>query len=177
MKDISLKEYFKLIDTTDYDFVLQHLKPKNSFLGGEIDFNILSYIDVVSCFHLMSSMRTKDDLERVFNIAYTVDGFEEAKLTDFFAAKNYLIKAFNDLDTKQKTLLKSIGHDADKWKQAGGEKLNKYSNLMPLVQLGEIYGVFPHDLQIKPYNEIFVLLVLHKEKGEVERDFNKLMQK
>ena len=48
---------------------------------------------------------------------------------------------------------------------------------MPLVQLGEIYSIYPYDLKNKPYNEILTLLVLHKEKAEVQNEYNKLKYK
>jgi hypothetical protein len=60
---------------------------------------------------------------------------------------------------------------------AGGARLNKFSNLMPLVQLGEIYHIYPYKLQNKVYNEILTLLVLHKEKAEVSEAYSKLKQK
>jgi hypothetical protein len=63
------------------------------------------------------------------------------------------------------------------WEQAGGDRLNKFSDLMPLVQIGEIYGAYPFDLENKPYNEILVLLVAHKVRGEVTSKYSEIKSK
>jgi hypothetical protein len=43
--------------------------------------------------------------------------------------------------------------------------------------LGELFSIYPFDLQKKPYNEILVLLVALKERGEVNQQFSKLKSK
>jgi len=177
MTRVNLLEYFKEADTIEYDFVLKNLKPKNLFLGGAINFNKLSYQDVIICFDLISKIESKEALSDLFCLAYNVTDFYSASVEEFFSAKNYLIKSFSELKEKQINLLSSIDSDSHLWEIAGGKKLNKFNDLMPLVQLGEIYGIFPHDLRQRPYNEIFVLLVLHKEKNEVTNAYSKLKHK
>lgn len=177
MKNINLLEYFNKKNTIEYDFILKNLKPKNLFLGGSINFNKLTYQDVIICFDLISKIESKESLSDLFSLAYNVTDFYSASIDEFFSAKNYLLKAFSDLKEKQINLLNSIDSDSQLWGMAGGKKLNKFNDLMPLVQLGEIYGIFPHDLKTRPYNEIFVLLVLHKEKNEVTNAYSKLKNK
>ena len=177
MKQISLSEYFELENTLEYDFILKNLKPNNLFLGGSINFNKLTYKQVIICFDLISKINSKENLSELFKIAFDVDNFLTASIDEFFFAKNYLLKAFKELKQKQMNLLSSIDSDSALWEAAGGAKLNKFNDLMPLVQLGEIYHLYPYDLINKPYNEIFVLLVLHKEKAEVTEAYSKLKHK
>lgn len=194
MDNISILEYSKLTDTTEYDLVLKHLKPKNSFAGGEIDFNKLSYKDVKSCIHLMTKAIDWDSTKELFCIAFGIEeddkreedtfvfdkitkGFWNSSIIDYYAAQNYIVKTFKELQEKETKLLQSISADSGLWELAGGAKLNKFSNIMPLIQLGEIYSIYPYDLQEKPYNEILLLLVAHKEKNEVQNKYNELKAK
>lgn len=176
MDRINLLEYSKLTDTTGYDVILKHLKPLNKFANGTIDLNKLTYKDVRSCLHLMKSMNGWDNIKELFCLAYGVceDAFWQTSIDEFYSAQNYLVKSFISLQERETKLLQSIDADAGKWSMAGGDRLNKFSNLMPLVQLGEIYSIYPYDLQNKPYNEILTLLVLHKEKAEVNNAYSKL---
>ena len=177
MDRIKLLEYSKLRDTMQYDVVLKHLKPVNSFANGKIDFNKLTYKDVRSCLYLMKSVKDWEGQKELFCLAFNTQEFFDVFIDDFFAAQNYLIKTFVDLQKRETKLLQSIDADTGKWSMAGGDRLNKFSNLMPLVQLGEIYSIYPYDLQNKPYNEILTLLVLHKEKAEINNAYSKLKSK
>ena len=177
MDRINVLEYSKLKNTTPYDVVLKHLKPVNSFGGGTIDLNKLTYKDIRSCLHLIGSIKDWEGQKELFCLAFNTETFWEVYIDFFFSAQNYLVATFVDLQKRETKLLQSIDADTGKWSMAGGERLNKFSNLMPLVQLGEIYSIYPYDLQNKPYNEILTLLVLHKEKAEVNNAYSKLKSK
>jgi hypothetical protein len=179
MDKINLSEYAKLKSTIEYDSILKHLKPSNSFGGGKIDFNKLTYKDVRSCLHLMKEMKDWDNIKDLFCLAYGIDSdkFWKVGIDEYYSAQNHLIKAFTELQERESKLLQSINADAGFWEMAGGARLNKFSNLMPLVQLGEIYHIYPYEMQNKIYNEILTLLVLHKEKAEVSEAYSKLKQK
>lgn len=177
MNNITILEYSKLEDATEYDLVLKHLKPKNSFAGGSIDFNKLTYKDVRSCIHLMTNAINWETTKELFCVAFGVVTFWECTIIDYYAAQNYIVKTFKELQERESKLLQSIDADTGLWELAGGAKLNKFSNIMPLIQLGEIYHIYPYDLQNKPYNEILLLLVAHKEKSEVQNEYTKLKSK
>lgn len=177
MDRINLLEYSKLSDTKEYDVILKHLKPLNSFASGKIDFNKLTYKDVRSCFHLIKNMKEWENIKDLFCLAFQVESFWNIDIVEFYAAQNYLLKTFKYLQQRESKLLQSIDADSGLWSMAGGDKLNKFSNIMPLIQLGEIYSVYPYDLQDKPYNEILTLLVAHKEKNEVQNAYSKLKNK
>jgi len=179
MDRINLLEYSKLKNTLNYDVVLKHLKPLNLFAGGKIDFNKLTYKDVRSCLHLMKSIKDWNTAKELFCLAFNInhDLFFKASIDEYYAAQNYLVKTFKELQERETKLLQSISADVGLWQMAGGDRLNKFSNLMPLVQLGEIYHIYPYDLQNKPYNEILTLLVLHKEKAEINEAYSKLKSK
>jgi hypothetical protein len=194
MDRITVREYITLQNTGVYDAVLPFLKPKNKLSNGRIDFNRLSYADVRKCLTMLKGIDSWEKQKNLFCLAYGINeedtketrnvmfdkinkGFWNCEIDEFFSAQNYLVKAFTDLVAREQKLLKSISVNTQLWEQAGGKRLDKFSNIMPLVQLGKIYGVFPYDLQHKPYNEILTLLVLHKEENEVNNEYEKLLYK
>lgn len=177
MDRINLLEYSKLKDTKSYDVVLKHMNPKNIFGGGAVNLNRLTYKEVRSCIHLMKNMKDWENIKDLFCLAFNTNLFWNESIDEFYAAQNYLIKTFKDLQSRESKLLQSIDSDMGLWSMAGGDKLNKFSNIMPLIQLGEIYSVYPYDLQDKPYNEILTLLVAHKERNEVQNAYSKLKNK
>jgi hypothetical protein len=180
---ITIQEYAKLKDTSFYDSILSHMKPHNSFMKGKIDFDALTYEEVRKCLQLMQNMDSWEKQKQLFELAFGLNKvkskliFWETFIDEYFSALNYLTKSFKDLIVKESKLLKSINHNSVFWEQAGGKKLDKFSNIMPLMQLGEIYGLYPYELKNKPYNEILVLLVANKEKAEVNYEYEKLRSK
>ena len=144
-----------------------------------MDFNRLTYLQVKSCLSLIKNVATWNVQAELFCQAFGIseDIFWKCGIKEYFQAQNHLLEALNNLVEREQKLLKSIDIQAGIWEQAGGERLAKFGNIMPLVQLGEIYSIFPYDLQHKPYNEILTLLVCHKEKAEVDRAYQKIITK
>jgi hypothetical protein len=179
MDKLTIKQYSKLLDTFEYDIFLNALKPLNLFCGNKLDYNKITYAEVRKLFHLANTGKTLDDMCDMFCIAFNIEKgvFWSGNIDEYFSAKNFIIKYLKDTQEKESKLLNSIDADAGLWEQAGGNSLNVFSDLMPLVQLGEIYGVYPYDLQHKPYNEILTLLVLHSKKNQVQNKFNELKMK
>jgi len=178
MKKITIKEYKELKNKLEYNLILSALKPSNLFCNKKIDINILTFADVRKLFKLINT-EDIDVVCELFKIAFKVkdEDFWSENIEVAFSAKNYLVQFLKELNEKETKLLKSIDINMGLWEQAGGNNLNKFSDIMPLVQLGEIYGIYPFDLQYKPYNEILLLLVVHKEKSEVQNNYSKLISK
>ncbi len=179
MNKLTIKQYSQLFDTLEYDLILNALKPLNLFCNSKLDYNKITYAEVRKLFYLANNGKTLDDMCDMFCIAFNVEKlvFWSASIEEYFSAKNFIIKYLKDTQEKEAKLLNSIDADAGLWEQAGGSSLNVFSDLMPLVQLGEIYSIYPYDLQNKAYNEILTLLVLHSKKSKVQNKFNELKMK
>lgn len=179
MDKLSIRQYSQLFDTLEYELILNALKPLNSFCGSKLDYNKITYDNVRKLFYLSNKGKTLDDMCELFCIAFNIEDyiFWSANIEEYFSAKNFIVKYLKDTQDKEAKLLKSIDADAGLWEQAGGNSLNVFSDLMPLVQLGEIYGIYPYDMKDKPYNEILTLLVLHSKRGKVQSKFNELKSK
>lgn len=103
--------------------------------------------------------------------------FYNENVENFFKARRFIIDEVTRICKNETALLNSISFDSEIWKMAGGEKLNKYADILPLVQLGEIYSIYPFELMHKPYSQIITLLSLHKTKSEVNNEFINLKSK
>jgi hypothetical protein len=179
MKNITVQEFCKLYDAVDYDNILKFQKPKNIFCDKKLDLNKITYLQVRNIFKVIQKGTTFDELFEMFEIAFGITKFEfyNTKISEYYAARNYLIKFYEETIVKESKLLKSINIDQGAWQSAGGENLNAFSDLMPLVQIGEIYSIYPYDLQHKPYNEILTLLVAHKRRDEINSRYNEIKNK
>lgn len=183
MNNITLGKYIELNESErlQYDVLLNSLKPKNKFLDNEIDFNTITYAEVRKLFKLAKNDNSNDlnAMRELFKLAYHVTDieFNNALITEAFSAKNYIVKFLNDTQANEAKLLKSIDVNEGYWQSAGGDRLNVFSDVLPLMQLGEIYGIYPMDMQTKPYAEILLLLVANKTKREVDNKYNELKSK
>lgn len=178
LKTISVREYLHLPEPERrvYEAVLKHLKPVNKLADGEIDRNRITYSQVKKCLKLLQTGKTLEDLEALYCLAFQIspEAFMSASVKDFFAAQNYVLNFFVNLQQREVKLLSSVDADSALWEAAGGEKLNKFGNLAPLAQLGGLYGVWPFELEHKPYMQILTLLTYHKTLSETQKEYNEL---
>lgn len=180
LDNIRMGQFVRLPEGQDaYTAVLKFLKPVNSFAGKKFDARALTYKEVRQCLKLIRTGKTYNELKVLFMLSFkiTAKEFDRARVQEFFAAQNYLVGAFFNLQQREVNLLASISADTVLWEMAGGARLNKYGDIMPLIQLGTIYGIYPFDLENKRYSEILTLLTAHKDKAEVQHEFNELKRK
>jgi len=176
MKNISLKQYTLLRDTIAYDLILDHLNPKNSFCSKQMNINTMPYANVKYCIRLLPKISDWNGVCQLFEICFDIDEktFWKATVTDFFAAKKFVIAEFERAIITENKLLASLSTDSHLWEMAGADKLKPYSDTLPLLQLGKLFGQYPFDLGRKPYSEIFSLLAQTKAQNEVEAEYRKI---
>ena len=85
-----------------------------------------------------------------------------------------MLVEFERIIANENTLLTTQTTDGHLWELAGADKLKPYSDTLPLLQLGKLFGQYPFDLGRKPYGEIFNLLAQTKAQNEVESEYRKL---
>ncbi|RZJ75862.1 MAG: hypothetical protein EOO45_04250 [Flavobacterium sp.] len=176
MRNLTLKHYAKLIDPSPYEVILGYLNPKNSFAGRQMDGHKMPYANVKYCIRLLPNLKDWDGVKKLFEICYDVDDktFWSTPVTDYFAARKFMLQTFETIIRTENTILHSQATDAHLWEMAGANKLKPYSDTLPLLQLGKILGQYPFDLGRKPYIEIFNLLAQTKAQNEVENEYRKL---
>jgi len=176
MKNITLKYYVTLKDTLSYDLILEHMKPANTFGGCRMDIGAMPYANVKYCIRLLPKIDSWTGVRQLFEICFGTNekSFWRATVTEFFAARKFMIAEFERIIETENKLLASLNTDSHLWEMAGADKLKPYSDTLPLVQLGKLFGQYPFDLGRKPYGEIFSLLTQTKAQNEVENEYQKL---
>lgn len=176
MKNITIKQYTLLPDTTIYDTILEHLQPKNLFCKNTMNLSTMPYANVKYCIRLLAKVNDWQSIAQLFEICFATpeNFFWRARITEYFAARKYLISEFERIITTENKLLATQSTDNHLWHMAGADKLQPYSDTLPLVQLGKLLGQYPFDLGRKPYGEIFSLLAQTKTQNDVELEYQKL---
>lgn len=177
MKNITLKHYTRLKYTLQYDLILEHLKPKNNFGGKQMNIHTMPYANVKYCIRLLPKISDWNGIRQLFEICFDIDEktFWKAPITDFFAARKFVVEEFARIIAIENKLLATMSTDSHLWDMAGADKLKPYSDTLPLLQLGKQFGQYPFDLGRKPYGEIFSLLAQTKAQNEVENEYRKLV--
>jgi len=175
MTNITIKEYTELKDVSEYD-VLVFLKPKPIFGVHEMDVRKMTYEEVKSVTRTLRNFKDWNSVKNVFETCFKIDAltFWSGSIVDYFKAKNYIVKTFSDLLEREQKLLQSISKDSVLWEAAGGKRLDKFSDVLPLNQLGKIYGIYPFELKDYLYEEILLLLTIETVQNQVENKFNEL---
>ncbi len=176
MKNITIRQYTLLPDTIIYDTVLEHLQPKNLFCKNIMNISAMPYANVKYCIRLLAKVSDWQSITQLFEICFGIPEktFWKARITEYFAARKYLISEFERTIATENKLLTTQSTDSHLWQMAGAEKLQPYSDTLPLVQLGKLIGQYPFDLGRKPYGEIFSLLAQTKTQNDVELEYQKL---
>lgn len=176
MKNITLKHYSRLQDTLLYESILEHLNPANNFGGSSMKISTMPYANVKYCIRILPKINNWDGVKELFTICFDINeaAFWKARVTDYFAARRFMISEFERVIATENKLLATHATDTHLWEMAGADKLKPYSDTLPLVQLGRLLGQYPFDLGRRPYGEIFSLLAQTKAQNEVEAEYQKL---
>ncbi|MXN91285.1 hypothetical protein GR160_08590 [Flavobacterium sp. Sd200] len=176
MKNITLKQYTALKDTFIYDSMLMHLNPKNSFANRQMNVSQMPYANVKYCIRQLQKVNSWQGIQQLFVICYgiTEKDFWKARVVEYFAARRFMIAEFERIIATENKLLATQNTNSHLWEMAGADRLKNYSDTLPLLQLGRLFGQYPFDLGRKPYSEIFNLLVQTKTQNEVEAEYAKL---
>lgn len=179
MRNLNVKQYSRLKDTTAYDAILKHLKPVNLFAGNKANLDRNTYSEVMSTYKLITKLNNWGDMFELFEVCYKVDieQFENASIVEYWHSLNYLIGKLTKMQENESKLLQSVDFNAGLWERAGGKRLNPYSVVSPIDTLAEKYGMYPFDLMEKEYKQILILLSLTKIKSEVTAKYEELVIK
>lgn len=170
MRNLTLEEYISCSEVSEYS-PLQYMKPSESFGKYKSDIENMTYEQVKGVVRTLRKLDSWNDIKDIFETVYQIDEqqFLNSYVKDFFAAKNFIIEKFKQIVETEYKLLKSINKNYGKWIAAGGERLNRFSDVLPLNQLGKIYGIYPFELKDYKYKEILLLLTIEKEQSEIEQ--------
>ena len=173
MINITVKEYLTDEKHLHYSSLLTSLNAKDCL---HFNLNKLTYNEVITCNRILSKVTTIDDVKRLFKTAYNIkdDKFYSISIVNFFQSKAFLIEKFVSLREQEHKLLASNDVDTMYFDAAGGQRLNSYSDVLPLDKLAKIYGGYPLDYGEKKYVEVLYLLKMNQVISQVDKRFGEL---
>lgn len=138
----------------------------------------MPYSNVKYCIRLLQRVDSWAGIQQLFAICYDVPekDFWRARVVEYFSARKFMISEFERIIATENKLLATQNTNSHLWEMAGADKLKPYSDTLPLLQLGKLFGQYPFDLGRKPYSEIFNLLTQTKTQNEVEAEYGKLVR-
>ena len=177
MINISLREFVGLADPSEYE-VLEALQPSNTFAGRTTDIQNLKYMQVRYCIKLLQKVDSWDVVIEVFKICFAIENdneFWEQGVKDFYQAKRYILRELSTIVAAEAKIMEGKSTNQELWTLAGADKLRKFNDTMPLLQLGKLLGMYPYDLGEKPFKEVFSLIAMNKIYNDVESAYQSLL--
>jgi hypothetical protein len=179
MENITIKQFISLPQSSQNDAVLSSLKPNNFFAGSKMSIGTMPYANVKFAIRLLSKIDSWDTMARLFEICFDVaaSDFWSANIVEYYQARAFMLSEFQRVINTESKMMASQSTDEHLWVMAGADRLKPYSDTLPLIQLGKLFGLYPFDIGRKPYNEVFNMLVQIKVQNEVETEYQKLKSK
>lgn len=177
MEDITIKEYSRLDEVKRFTYdVLNGIEQKQTFNDVRFNIDALTWSEVKGVIKTLTRFDKWDSVVDIYETCFKIDKelFWSSSIIEYFSTKRMIVETFINLKKREIELLKSSDIDSMLWEQAGGSRLDRFADILPLKQLGTIYGVYPIELGKKPYNEILALLVMHKTDREVNEKYDNL---
>jgi len=175
IKNISLLQYLELPEGNDYDVYMDILKPVNSFCGGSFDESKLTFDQ----HHTMISILNKptlEDIQELFIHLFNIKrkGIRSCKhrflnesVFTYFRARKVLSMSFE-------TMYLSSVPDPKMDILNACERLAPWGRRLSMIQIGKMFGKFPHEVGNIPYTEVIHSLVPVKIVEDIKFEYSQL---
>ena len=170
-KNITVKKYLSLDNTSSIDLYYNLIKPKNVIKGHEATFNGLTFNEV-SVIKRYANKTNIESLQIIIDIFYNFDdnskiNLLECSIYELFQFRKWLSNELLKIYTNEKKLestpnVKLIAANVD--------RLNQFGELNTKIDLGEQFGFRPKDIGQWLYVEVFQIMHRNKVKGDIQKD-------
>jgi len=179
IEDISVLEYFNLLDTSKYDFYIDILKEENRFCGNvfnvaNLTFNEFKYM--ISVFNDPNLDNLKELFIHLFRIRgdFSVSSeklFYNESIFQFFKAKNFIINMMREKLKVEEKLLYSEP-DTKMIEIGGYDMMRPFSTMLAKVNIGKQFGVDPEIVGNWKYTKVLNILATNNIVSEVQRIYS-----
>ena len=178
--NITVREYFSLIDTSQYDIFIDTIKPKSVYNGKSFSASSLTFDEVEVIKNILNSP-TLDNIKDMFVELFKLGSFEmsadyefyNTSIFDLFRAKKYLQDYIIELVDKENKVLAGIPDDKMLMINAA-EKLKVVSHLLTKMRLAEQFSKSPNEIGKWKYNTVFPIMLANKLNNDVQRDYQNI---
>lgn len=180
INNITIKEYFELENTTEYDIFIDSINPKNSFNGKFCNLSLLTF-DEVKVIKDIFFKPTFENIQELIIELYRLGSFEisateeylNTSIFDLFASKNYIQKFITDLINRENKVLQGIPDDKMITLNAS-ERLKPVNHILTKIRLAEQFGKAPHEIGKWKYTRVFSILVANKISNDIQIEYQKM---
>ena len=178
--NITVKDYFELQDSSEYDMFIDTINPKNSFNGKRCNVSKLSF-DEVEVIKSIFNNPTVNNIKELFIELFRLgdantsanDEFHNTSVFDLFRAKRFLQDWIVKVIEVENIQLSGIADDKLLMINAA-ERLKAVSHLLTKMRLGEQFSKSPSEIGKWKYNTVFTMLVANKRSNDVQRDYQQI---
>lgn len=181
IKDITVREYFGMLDTSQYDVFIDILKPTNFYCGKKCMNKLLSFDEVkvmAKIFNNPTLENIKDMFITCFNIKGSINVSEDELFFNesvfaLFRAKRFLQEFIkNTLERENKVL--SQDPDPKLIAINAANRLAPFSHELVKIDLAQKFGVTPDDIGGWKYSKVFRILAATSIRDSVRKDYSEL---
>ncbi len=180
IENISIKEYFELLDSSEYDIFVDTLTPNNVFNGKRFDVTKFTFDDVKIVQGILNNAtidNIKDLYIQLFKLgSYDVNAnveFYNTSIFDLFRTKKYINDYIIKLINTESKVLSGIP-DPKMMRVNAGEKLKVVSHLLTKMRLAEQFNTSPDEIGKWKYTTVFPILLANKLNNDVQREYAQL---
>lgn len=182
IKDITIREYFTMADTSEYDVFLDVINPKNMLCGNVCDLNKITFDE----YHVMRSIFNKptlEDFQELLIHLYDIKGnlvstsiskFLGESIFNFFRVFNYIKDYLLKKENLEKKALSSTP-DYRMMAVGAGKRLAPYSTQITKNRLAEQFSQDPSTIGGWKYNKVFNILVANHALSTVQAEASKVI--
>jgi len=181
IEDITIREYFTMRDTSEYDVFLDVINPKNKLCGNECNLNNITFDE----YHVMRGVFNQpviEDIQELLIHIYNIKGgfmctdvnkFLSESIFNFFRVFNYLKEYIVKRNELEANALSSTP-DYRMIAVNANERLSPYSSQLTKNRLAEQFGQDPSTIGGWKYSKVFNILAANHALSTVQAEASKI---
>lgn len=181
INDINIREYFTMIDTSEYDVFVNILSPVNLFCGKKCKVSNLTFDEIEYMKTLYSSKPTIEDIQELYIELFKINGSMSISESDLFLNESIftLFKAQKFLQDYIVSIIRKEGKmlsgtpDPKMLAIKANERLSKFGAMSTKIRLAEQFKCDPSDVGKWKYSKVFHILAFNNEFSKVRSDYSK----
>ena len=179
INNITIKEYFELKDSSEYDIFIDTLQPNNVFNGKRCNLSKLTFdeVEVIKKIFLNPTIENiKDLFIELFRLGTievsAINEFLNTSIFDLFRSKKYIQEWLTNLIETENKQLAGIPDDKLVMINAA-ERLKAVSHLLTKIKLAEQFGKSPSEIGNWKYITVFTILIANKINNDIQIDYSR----
>jgi len=179
MQNISLREYFSLNDTFDYDHYMPIIKPENKLCGKVFNHNKLTFNEFHTIISIFNDANPSELLDLFIHL-YRIKGSFEISAKDellnesvfqFFKALRHL-KLFMDSKMKLEEKLLYSEPDTRMLEINAYKRMQPFSTMLTKIKLAEQFGKTPEEIGNLKYTQVINILASNNIVSQINKEYN-----